>query len=273
MAFLLVDLSEKRDWSLVYRGVEVFLTRRNGALKNRKRIYTLLETIRTMLALSGKVSEDIYGLYVLPVDPRNRHFALQPCLDKEDAEATFSEVIYHSAETADQSHNDQLATGCRVQQYRAARLPFFIPDRHSTMEVHSVILGSECYICGLRLSKGQEPTFNIGYLNTSLDSRADIPLDSTLEMIEVAICETGLAGIRFVFSQNHCSQWIGRNSGEGMAHGMLRIPSNADDYYMIIGLDVRFPTRSHCFSLVLIITRLTKFALLGFSSEMQMMRW
>jgi F-box domain. len=120
--FICPDLSAKRDWYRLFFSTRAYLQTENAALTNRKRIWTLLESITTLIERKG--IQKLLGSEIYP-EAGHKWVRRLDTVPSDDLPSTFQGIYSLSGKLASGSH--QLTDGCRAQQFRLiGRSPSFL---------------------------------------------------------------------------------------------------------------------------------------------------
>ena len=250
--YIFADLKVMHDWFRLFHGSRYCLLNGNKSLLNRKRIRTLLEPIALLVEYDvTDKTRSLLGLPISPVASDEGNWHLDS--DNKDCFEVFNSIRSFTGQLASRDDAEQLTQGCRVLQYRIARFPFQPPGAHCgknhirQFRISTIQIGSRCYITGIRYSSLEVSSLGgfplaIGFCTAATGEKAiNVPQGAVVKLVEVAFCDSGLVGIRFVFSGkgNGYSHWVGQSGGQGVARGFLQPPGNKYDCHFIAGLNVR----------------------------------
>ena len=133
----------------------------------------------------------------------------------------------------------QITTGCRAIEYRLALFQSQIShktsdNQHPAIGISTVRIGGQSFISGFR----SLVDCRLGYSFLPTEEHVCIPRHARIEGIEVSFCSAGLVGVRFLFSGNHASRWVGQIDVPGAARGIIPLPRSDNEHFLIVGLDV-----------------------------------
>jgi hypothetical protein len=249
--YIFPDLSVARDWSLLFHGTKSCLLSGEKSLENRLRIRGLLEPIATLVELDSTGERKPLGLPISSVaSDVGRHWNFGN--DRgEYLPAAFEGIRLFTGQPPPSGYGNQLTHGCRIQQYRIARFPsqtqgILCEENMRQIRISTVHIGARCYISGMRYSCPQVSLspeslpLELGFCTPAREKYINFPPLARVKSIDVAFCESGLVGIKFIFTgyEESSSQWIGQHAGEGIAQGVLHLLESQPNHYFVVGLDV-----------------------------------
>ena len=228
-------------------------------LSLRRRVSSFSEFFRCLVRIEGMETRHLLGYEASEAKVwRNEILSQDDVLEKEGwhidgdklrrgSPTAFLSVSWLSGklEAADQSDSCSVVSGsCREVYHRIARIPSQSPiaGRHE-IRVSMVQVGLRSYVSGVRYyCSGSEGPFStsLGFCALPDEQVVVIPPGAILRGIDVAFSIRGLVGIKFDFVgvEDTSSPWIGQNEGEGIAYGVLKLPEQFSQYYLVAGLDV-----------------------------------
>ncbi|PLN85544.1 hypothetical protein BDW42DRAFT_202402 [Aspergillus taichungensis] len=218
--FFFPNLTDTRNWSLLFFGTRRYLRSEALPLVNRKRIRRLIEPIAVLVESGPAFGNGPYGLAVhrAPGQPRC-------CQLLVNTTRFFSGKI---SPIDSDSPLMQLPKPSHVQHRRR-------------LCISMVQIGPRRFVSGINLPMSEECEASdgrlLGYHNPALKRWAEIPPTARLRELEVAFCSEGLRGIKFIFTHSDPLGWFGVNHGPGIAIGILRIPKGTGRYCLLAGLD------------------------------------
>lgn len=225
-----------------------------AALENRQRIWSLLENVTHLVKLALDSTRNKEGIEMSRMK-HDTYSATNPALDPNSyLEFEPIKTSWISAEWWGKDkyggHRDELTTGCRELDLRAAYTtpaPDFAglyPQRWSAgvslVEVHS-----RSYISGIRFfapdaGKGHSPRSCLGFVSPD-EVEIQFEPHEFIEGVEVAVCNTGIVGIKFLTSGASAHGWTGCTDLPDTAFGRLLPQEGKCIAALIAGLDVKYP--------------------------------
>jgi hypothetical protein len=232
--YILPDLSIKWDWSRLFRGTKSCLKGNNAPLINRKRIWTLLDPLAVLM--EREESKKLLGSPFSIVGVESE----QHQSPNNDLPTTYIAIRTFCGQLTSDS-SDQLTEVCRLQRCSIAKFQSRAPKDGAQIQLSTVQIGAARYISGMQWVRPQSSgdlLSGIGIFTHSAKETINIPSSSVIKTVEVAFCTSGLVGIRFHFTKNGISQWVGQGEGEGIARGILQLPKDSEAFYLAAGTDV-----------------------------------
>ncbi|KAL3482717.1 hypothetical protein BJX62DRAFT_245611 [Aspergillus germanicus] len=252
--FLYPDFKTTRDWRRLFFGLRHCLQEGDSVpgLANRRRIRNLLEPIAALVTLSIELPDTPHGLKVRairPPDPRvsTRHpgtvqrgpfrtnnFQLEAGLPGGLPQCVKPLRCFYANLAGQDTH---------IMSYRMF-LPFEtgFRIRKGRIGLSTLLIGARRYICGFKYvpSDGNSHVgapVRAGY-PTGDEEWIDIPRDTSLEMVEVAVRPEGLVGVRFLMTDEGASSpWVGQCSGPGVSRGFYTIQPGLGECGLLLGFD------------------------------------
>ncbi|KAJ4263429.1 hypothetical protein NW762_006248 [Fusarium torreyae] len=182
-----------KSWKAAY-----FAVLNSRALRNRKRVWTMADTIYSMLRqmedseCHGRPQLTLFENRV-PSDPR----------DSRDQDNNKVDWIKGSRCL----HRGAFENGCRVT--RARVLDFKEPLQVKEMSVSFVNTPAGRYISGLRFVDENDKHHSLGYMHESKMVHLALPTSQCIQGWEVALCTKGVKGIAIVTEDGTVSAWAG----------------------------------------------------------------
>jgi hypothetical protein len=252
--FLYPDLKTPRDWRRLFFGLLQCL--RDGysipGLANRRRIRKLIEPIAALVALSIELPESPHGLEVRALRPPDPRASTRPpgtAVRKPfrtnyfQLDAGLRGGLPQFVKPLRCFYADRAGADVHIMSYRTF-LPFEkgFGIRKGRIGVSTLLIGARRYICGFRYvpaeGNGRTMAQGPGFL-TAEEEWIDIPRDTSLEMVEVAVRPEGLVGVRFLMEDEDASSpWVGQCSGPGVSRGFYSIPAGLGECGLLLGFDV-----------------------------------
>ena len=235
--FLFMDVTEKRNWSRLFRGTRSLM--KYPSMVNRKRIRKLLEPIAAMVELGMTTTKRVVGTCVV-MDRDSGTWRSVGDGTPGNAIPALRRTTLLSGRTSGPSARSQREAGCRLAQHRAASFPRRFSASVGYFEISTVRLSFNQYISGINYidAGSSSHTSEIGVDTGFQKESIKIPGTGSIEGIEVAFRPGGLVGIRMHFDSGE-SCWAGQHAGDEIAFGYIPVPKTADHFYLVTGLDVR----------------------------------
>ena len=240
--FIFPDLTDRRDWSLLFFGITKYLRSKELPLLNRKRIRQLIEPIALLVEAGSVFKNGPGGLAVhrAPGQARCCQLVMDDMAEEESPQLV-NTTKYFSGKFLPIDRDRPLLGGCRVLCYRM-QLSKPSPVQHQRRFCISMVqIGARRFISGINLPVSRECDASdgrlLGYHNPTLKMWVDIPSTARLRGLEVAFCSEGLRGIKLIFTNFNSPGWFGVNNGEGIATGILEIPQGRGRCCLLAGLD------------------------------------
>ncbi|KAK2764947.1 hypothetical protein FQN54_008646 [Arachnomyces sp. PD_36] len=248
------DFSIVRNWSLLFHGFRTsFRHHGNKWLVNRQRIRGLIEFIAVLVELDTTKPRDPSGLPISAVRSNNALYWEIADHCGGNLPISFRSINSFTGDLDPWLDHLVSTGGCRAQKYRIAQFPFYVrgkacKENTRQLMISTVYIGTQCYISGIRYHCSETPPspkslpHALGFSVPAGEKRIDIPPDAVVKSIEVALCATGLVGVRLIFAKNaddpgNASQWLGQSGGQGVARGVLDFPERERNYCFVAGLD------------------------------------
>lgn len=227
----LFELRGKRclDWRWQYRHTQNF--RLSPALRNRKRVWALVQHVSRILDLQG------YGLTstLTSVPEPQQHSAPLPDLNVRPVpeSVTVSGDLKHLKPGTAFSDFDR---GCRIFYKRRVQ----IPKNLKKVEIFRVDIGGTFYIAGLSFTSATEESIKVGYC--SKHYATDSVDTSQLWGFHMSLGDKGLYGLRCVIEGREQSRWLGNVSESLQTERLAHCGSPLEE--LELGFDVRHPLAS-----------------------------
>ncbi|KAL4967495.1 F-box protein [Aspergillus stella-maris] len=241
--FLFVDLTAKQDWRRLYLGYQACLREGDPALANRWRICTILQPLADAIALCAKLPRRPSGVFIelMHSGRQSRPGRIaKPSRTRFRISSGPREVLPAYVDIDSEFHHAHAdpwsATLQSVLHDRMLPISRLFREGKWRAGISTVQIASRRYVCGIKFEPKGEQAQKIGY-HTSDEEWLDGPSDSPLVGIEVAFCTEGLTGMRFHFEDNIISRWLGKSTGHGGHHGLLKVPEDYGHYALVAGLD------------------------------------
>ncbi|KND91480.1 hypothetical protein TOPH_03696 [Tolypocladium ophioglossoides CBS 100239] len=168
------------DWRWLYHRTNA--TNCSQGVRNRQRVWTLLQDMREALSLQWMGSPVPFKAWLV------------------SSQLKWAEVTanIHPGDLRNESFNE----GCRI----SSKLKVSIPRATLRLEVFLVRLGRDEHVAGLRFISNQEETLSLGYRG---ERKQVVWLHGALSGFELAMGSRGVQGIQCVFDDGGRSPWVG----------------------------------------------------------------
>lgn len=223
--FICPGRSRHCDWRLYYLKIKDWLPH-NPGLRNRRRLWKLLQPVAGSVNVSLDPRRKTLGI---PADLNLS--TLMDIVGKDQGSLMLTHHI--GGESISKYHGEQLSFGCRQMDHRAAIIPSPLlaaraPSSNWSYGVSLVTFNGREYVSSLRFisqsleQDEHECRSGIGYLLPPKESRFQFQDDEAISGIEVAVCASGVVGIKFLVTPpRDVGGWVGRIDGPDVAFGRL----------------------------------------------------
>ncbi|PKY08597.1 hypothetical protein P168DRAFT_323700 [Aspergillus campestris IBT 28561] len=245
--FLFPNLTDQRNWFLLFFGTKIHMTSGGLSLANRLRIRRLLGPIAVLVETGSTFRHVPHGIAVHPAhdDPN-----CSQLINDESIEGLphFVNVVRSfSGQVVTIRPDHLLHEGCRVLYYRTvlySRSQLSKPPHGQHQRrwgISMVGIGAQFFISGIDLRVSGECDASggrlLGYHNPAAMKWVEIPSTTPIRALGVAFRSGGLTGLNLISPNSYSSGWVGVSNGPGVSIGTLVIPEGRGQYCLLAGLD------------------------------------